>query len=201
MKSNKKLVALICVVLLMVGAAGATLAWLTDQTDTVKNTFTTSDVDIELTESDDLNLKMVPGSVIEKDPKVTVKAGSEACWLFVEVTESSDLDFDQYMTWTKAEGWNILIPETVSNEADYFVLYREVAAVAKDTAVENIPTFSVLNGDEVVVLNTVTKDMMKTVNDAAADKKPTLKFKAYAVQKENINSVTDAWKVAQGGTI
>ena len=77
--------------LVAVISIGGTIAWLTDKTDAVTNTFTTSDISIELAETKS-NFKMVPGNTIDKDPKVTVKANSEACWLFVKIEESANLD-------------------------------------------------------------------------------------------------------------
>ena len=46
---NKKIIATVgaCALCVGLGVAG-TLAWLTDTTDEVKNTFTTSDIDITL---------------------------------------------------------------------------------------------------------------------------------------------------------
>lgn len=192
MKKNKKLVALVCCVLMLVGAAGATLAWLTDQTQTVTNTFTTSDINITLEETDadqdndadNNSYKMVPGSDIAKDPKVTVEAGSEACWLFVKVTESNN--FDTYMKYGMAEGWTAL-------ENEDGVYWREVAAVAEGTAEEKLPVYSVLAGDKVAVLDTVTKEHMEALKAEGATL-PTLTFKAYAVQKANIATAADAWK-------
>ena len=46
---------------------------------------------------------MIPGWTIDKDPKVTVKEGSEDCWLFVEITEENDLR--KYISYCTAEGW------------------------------------------------------------------------------------------------
>ena len=84
-------------------AVGGTLAWLTDQTASVKNTFTVGNIDITLAESENLDLKMVPGNTITKDPKVTVEGGSEACWLFVKVEKSAN--FDDFLTYTIDSGW------------------------------------------------------------------------------------------------
>ena len=80
---KKKVLSIVAVVLVLCCAIGGTLAWLTDRTNPVVNTFTVGDINIELKESENLNLKMVPGNTIAKDPKVTVKADSEACYLFV----------------------------------------------------------------------------------------------------------------------
>lgn len=74
--------------MLVVGCAvGGTIAWLTATTEPVVNTFTYGKIKIELTETTGTEYKIIPGVNISKDPKVTVKADSEACWLFVKVAE------------------------------------------------------------------------------------------------------------------
>lgn len=170
---KKTLALVLALTLLVAGVVGSTLAWLTDQTAEVKNTFTVGDINIGLTETT-TDYKMVPGNTIAKDPTVTVKANSEACWLFVKVTESTDLK--DFITYAIAEGWTAL-PGVDG------VYYREVPASAADQ------TFSVLKGDAVTVNSDVTKEML-TAKDFA---NPTLTFKAYAVQKDNVASASDAW--------
>lgn len=169
---KKKILALVlALTLLVAGVVGGTLAWLTDRTAEVKNTFTVGDINIDLTETN-RDYKMVPGNKLDKDPTVIVKAESEACWLFVKVTESENLD--TFITYAIAEGWT---------ELQDGVYYREVPASNADQ------TFSVLKGDAVTVKDTVTKAML-TAKDFA---NPTLTFKAYAVQKDNVASASDAW--------
>lgn len=170
---KKALALVLALTLLVAGIVGGTLAWLTDQTAEVKNTFTVGDINIGLTETT-ADYKMVPGNTIAKDPTVTVKANSEACWLFVKVTESTDLK--DFITYAIAEGWTAL------SGVDG-VYYREVSASDADQ------TFSVLKGDAVTVNSDVTKEML-TAKDFA---NPTLTFKAYAVQKDNVASASDAW--------
>lgn len=170
---KKTLALVLALTLLVAGVVGSTLAWLTDQTAEVKNTFTVGDINIGLTETT-ADYKMVPGNTIAKDPTVTVKANSEACWLFVKVTESTDLT--DFITYAIAEGWTAL-PGVDG------VYYREVPASAADQP------FSVLKGDAVTVNSDVTKEML-TAKDFA---NPTLTFKAYAVQKDNVASASDAW--------
>lgn len=170
---KKTLALVLALTLLVAGVVGGTLAWLTDQTDEVKNTFTVGDINIGLTETT-ADYKMVPGNTIAKDPTVTVKANSEACWLFVKVTESTDLK--DFITYAIAEGWTAL-PGVDG------VYYREVPASAADQ------TFSVLAGDAVTVKSDVTRTMLETAKTDA----PTLTFKAYAVQKDNVASASDAW--------
>lgn len=173
---KKKVLSIVAVVLVLCCAIGGTLAWLTDKTDPVVNTFTVGDINIELAETT-TDYKMVPGNTIAKDPKVTVKDGSEACWLFVKVEKSTN--FDQYLSYEMAVGWTAL-PGVEG------VYYREVSATTADT------DFAVLKDNQVKVLDTVTKTML----EAAKTDAPTLTFTAYAVQKDNVTSVTDAWAKA-----
>ena len=102
MKKAKKIVALVlCAALLMAGTVAATLAYL-KSTDTVVNTFTIGSVTITLDETDvdaygvkdgetrvkANTYKLIPGHTYVKDPTIHVKGGSEACYLFVEVTDA-----------------------------------------------------------------------------------------------------------------
>ncbi len=160
--------------LIVCATVAGTLAWLTDTTAPVVNTFTVGDINITLTESENLDLKMVPGQSIKKDPKVTVKAGSEACWLFVKVEKSGN--FDDFMTFEMADGWIAL-----SGYAG--VYYRNVDATNADTG------FDVLKNNNVMVRDTVTKTMLEDAKTNA----PTLTFTAYAVQKDGINDADTAW--------
>lgn len=93
--SSRAFIALLALVLVIGCVAGGTVAWLVAKTDTVVNTFTYGNINIALAETTGTNYKVIPGTVIEKDPKVTVKAGSEACWLFVKVEESGTFVADQ----------------------------------------------------------------------------------------------------------
>lgn len=184
---RRMLFTLALVLVVAVASVGGTIAWLTDKTDPVTNTFTVGDINIELNETT-TNYKMVPGNTIAKDPKVTVKAGSEACWLFVKIEKSSNLD--SFITYSVDEGndkWTKLTGVTgVDN-----VYYREVAAVTADTS------FDVLKSNQVTVKDTVTKEMMEGLKVEGA-LQPTLTFTAYAVQKDNINSAADAWSKVSG---
>ena len=168
---KKTLALVLALTLLVAGVVGGTLAWLTDQTAEGKNTFTVGDINIGLTETT-TDYKMVPGNTIAKDPTVTVKANSEACWLFVKVTESANLD--DFITYAIATGWT---------ELEAGVYYREVPASAADQ------TFSVLAGDAVTVKSDVTRAMLETAKTDA----PTLTFKAYAIQKDHFATADAAW--------
>lgn len=178
-----KTMILVLAVMLIVGCTiGGTLAWLTATTGEVKNTFTTSDISITLDETKggaNKEFKMVPGYTIEKDPKVTVLAGSEKCYLFVKLEKSTN--FDTFMTYTTATGWTALTG--VAN-----VYYRVV-----ETSTADQP-FDVLSGNSVSVKDTVTKADMNTLTSTTY---PTLTVTAYASQyyKNNTEAftVSEAW--------
>lgn len=175
---KKTLAVLVAAVLMIGGVIGGTLAWLTDKTDPVTNTFTTSNISITLTETTGNEYKMIPGYTITKDPKATVTAGSEECYLFVKLEKSEN--FDQYLTYTMADGWTSL--DSVPG-----VYYREVNSAALGTA------YSVLKDDQVSVKPEVTKEMMT----AAEQSNPTLTVTAYASQlhKNSTDNFTaaEAW--------
>ncbi len=177
---KKKVLSIVAVVLVLCCAIGGTLAWLTDKTASVTNTFTVGDINIELKETT-TNYKMVPGNTIAKDPKVTVQANSEACWLFVKVEKSSN--FDSFMTYEMANGWT----QGDGTKIPANVFYREVAATTAAT------DFSVLKDNSVLVKDSVTKTMLNGLGETTF---PTLTFTAYAVQKDNVATATDAWAKA-----
>lgn len=161
---KKKVLALVlAMVLVVVGVAAGTLAWLTATSDTVTNTFTTSDIKVKLEETKN-NFKMIPGYDIQKDPKATVLAGSEECFLFVKLEKSTN--FDDFMTYEMADGWTALTGVDG-------VYYREVKSVNIGTA------YSVLKDNKVTVKGEVTKAMMEGLS---ANTLPTLTITAYASQ-------------------
>lgn len=185
---KKKTIALVlaCILCVGIGVAG-TLAWLTDTTDAVTNTFTTSDINVELAETkggENKEFKMIPGYTIEKDPKATVKAGSEKCYLFVKLDKSAN--FDKFMTYTMATGWQQL--KNASDADVTGVYYQVVDASTVDQE------FDVIADNTVTVKNSVTKADMNTLND---ETRPTLTVTAYASQfmKNNTQNFSpiEAW--------
>lgn len=172
----KTFVAMLALVLVIGCAVGGTVAWLTAQTDPVVNTFTYGDINIDLKETKPKNkqAKIIPGVDIEKDPTVTVKKDSEACWLFVEVKEGGTF-VDNMVTYSIANDWTKV-------DGTENVYYREVDAATTDLK------FNVLEDNKVTVSEDLTKDKIKDINDH-----PTLTFTAYAVQKDGIDSAATAW--------
>ena len=175
--SGKMFVTMLAVVLLVGCIIGGTVAWLTDQTNPITNTFTYGDIKIELAETTGPNYKIVPGVDISKDPKVTVKANSEACWLFVEVKETGTFVANK-VTYAIADGWTAL--PGVNG-----VYYRQVGFVTENTA------FSVLKDNKITVSSELTKTEIQNITA-----QPKLTFTAYAVQKDGIDDVATAWAKA-----
>lgn len=174
--STKVFLSLLALVLVVGCAVGGTIAWLTATTEPVVNTFTYGKIKIDLAETTGTEYKIIPGVNISKDPKVTVKADSEACWLFVKVAEKGTFVTDK-VTYSIANGW---MPLDATNHPG--VYYREVNAVTADT------DFYVLKDNMVTVSEELTKAEVNGITT-----QPTLTFTAYAVQKDGINTAAEAW--------
>ena len=181
---KKSLALVLALAMIVVCVVGGTLAWLTDKTAPVTNTFTYGDINIKLAETTGTSYKMIPGYTIAKDPKVTVLADSEKCYLFVKVAESDN--FDTFMTYEMAAGWTQGDGTNIPSN----VYYRVV-----ETSTADQP-FYVLAGNQVTVKDTVTKADMDGLKANVATQ-PTLTFTAYACQYNNSNgtnfSAIEAW--------
>lgn len=166
---------------------GGTLSWLMTSTDPIVNVFTYGDIRITLTEtkgeelSDGRYFKMTPGKVIEKDPKISVLADSEDCWLFVKIDESSDKALSDYIEYAIADGWTAL------QEAPG-VYFR---TVDNSSEAQNFP---VLKDDKVSVKGSVTLEMLQVLDSSNY---PKMTFTGYAVQRDMsidaIDSAAEAW--------
>ena len=175
------------VCLLIFSVIGGTVAWLMTSTDPIVNVFTYGDIRISLDEtkgeelSDGRYFKMTPGKSIDKDPKISVLADSEDCWLFVKIEESSNKPISDYIEYAIADGWTAL-------DGIAGVYYREV-----DNSTE-AQTFSVLKDDKVYVKGSVTLEMLQILDSTNY---PKMTFTGYAVQRdmtiEAIDSAAEAW--------
>ena len=175
---KSKVLLIITAVALVCGCVvGGTMAWLRGMA-TVTNTFTLGEISITLTETTGDTYELVPGATVAKDPKVTVCAGSEACWLFVKIEEKNNLD--TYISYTLADGWTAL---------ENGVYYRQQAAVSADVA------YSVLKDDQITVKDTLTVAQATALKESGTY--PTLKLTAYAVQQSGVADVTIAWEQAK----
>lgn len=95
MKKKTILVAAIAVMLVAALVVGGTLAYFTDKTETVKNTFTVGNVAIDLTETKwdaKADHTLVPDKFYDKNPTITVKEGSQDAYVFLK------LDLNKYVS-------------------------------------------------------------------------------------------------------
>lgn len=178
-----KIAALIAAIVLVIGCtAGGTVAWLVSKPKPIVNVFTVGNINATLTETKTA-FKIVPGVDITKDPVATVKANSENCYLFVELTEENWPAFTEADNTTRKVEYKIADGWTKLKDGVY---YREVTK--KDTD----QPFDVLKGNKVTVSNTLTKE-----NADAITGDPKLTVAVYAVQKEGMDSADKAWAAAK----
>lgn len=191
---RKKLALLLSVVMIFGVTVGVTLAWLTDATSEVKNTFTVGDIAITLvetwnadgddtdTEYDHWEAQLVPGKSYTKDPVVAVDGAvtNVDCYLFVEFDETNNPN--QYLTYTsllnQANGWTLVEGETN-------VWYRVVKT--GDTT----KSWNLLADNTVTVKSDLTKETLRVMKNEG--KTPELVYKAYAIQTEGFNTAKLAW--------
>lgn len=192
---KKKILGAVSIVLILCVAVGATLAWLFDTTETITNTFTLGKVDIVLDEkavdSDNRittggnQYQLIPGNTYFKDPTVTVKADSEACYLYVKFDDTNAATYLNYTsTLTTENGWTqgdgTAIPANV--------WYRDVADTDADQAWVLLAETS-----EDVMVTVKTGLTENQISNATGNNAPILAYTAYAIQKANVATAAAGW--------
>ena len=192
MKKKTLLIAVAAIALAVITAASVTVAWLTAESNQVTNTFTYGEIALELWENPldsngnfDTSVKnetgltfekIVPGDVVKKNPTVTVKEGSEKCFVYVLVTNKLISDAEKptapVATLSINENWEEVY--TTGNS----VLYRY--------------TTDPQNPGDYLVFETVTFNTALTLDDVVAmkDNINNIVIKAYAHQSDNTNMDT-----------
>ena len=213
MKKKSLITMLVALSLVAVVGIGATLAYLSDSTQTLDNTFTVgADIDISLVEHEG-NVSgneittgkaftdLQPGDVLYKDPTVTVSANSTACRVFMKVTGIDALEAidtngtvagtDYSVTgftanWVKVANPDKSIPADL-NKKDGIYQYVGIKADANDIVIK-------------AALNTVLEPLFTNVTystDALSTEGSTkeIKISACAIQADNLDvaqSLTEA---------
>ena len=186
--SMKAVILLLAVVLLFGCAVGGTLAWLTDKSDTVTNTFAATGIEITLLETKlgtttgetttANEYPLIPGVEYTKDPVVTVKGTTNVdCWLFLKVEQNNPDNFLQYEL--DLTGW------TKVDVNDALVYSRPVTKSTSDQS------WHLLVDDKLTISSDLTADTMDTAKAAK------LSFTAYAIQQEGFATAEDAWTEAK----
>lgn len=196
MKKKSLMTMLATLSLVAVVGVGATLAYLSDKTDPVTNTFTVGNVDITLDEekfgsenerTDEGNKyeNIQPGDVLTKDPTVHLSKGSEEAYVFLEVSGLDDflaaegldkngnpvplftLDDQAYKGWKKADGL-----ETKKDG----IYYYENTLVDKENEKDTTPFFNQITFNTKVV-EYKNKEVPTIEN---------IVITAHAIQKEHV---------------
>lgn len=188
---TKALLLAMCAVLLVVTTVMATLAFLTSQTEVVKNTFTVGKVEITLDEAKvteygvkdgdtrvlENTYKLMPGHTYVKDPTIHVKKGSEACYLFVKITDeiAAIQDVATVVAQLEANGW-------VSAGVENVYYYNKTVDARDATADIDVKVFQSFK--------------VKGDADVAAYNGKTITVQAYAIQADGFDDALDAWENA-----
>ena len=209
MKTAKKAMLMtLCAIILVVATVFGTMAYLTSD-DEVVNTFTVGNVAIKLDEAPvDGNgkattgdrvkansYKLLPGHVYDKDPTVTLLAGSETSYVKMTVTFSKANELDAIFDPNGANLTSIFggydatnwIDKGSTKDADnntrtYEFWYKEtVSAGDADVALDAL-------FDSITVPGTITKEQLATIEGM------TITVNAYAIQADGFGDAAAAWE-------
>lgn len=187
---KKFVITVIAVALAICLTVAGTLAYLMSKPPKIENVFTLGKVEITLTESENREDVIIPLNDIVKDPIVTLKAGSQPSYVFVELEKTGNVDnYVTYTVLTGSENWTQL-SATLPN-----VYWRVGPDLTAETA-EDIP-YQVLTGKgtaEFAKGFVTAKDVTKF----ADGDEPYLNFYAGAIQSDNISDAATAWTQLAG---
>lgn len=211
MKTAKKAMLMtLCAIILVVATVFGTMAYLTS-TDTVTNTFTVGNVAIKLDEAKvgtdgkaltgadatrvkENSYKLLPGHVYDKDPTVTVLAGSEESYVKMTVTVNKANELDAIFAPGGANLTSIFggydatnwidkgnTKDATANTRTYEFWYKEaVGAPTADVALDAL-------FDSITVPGTITKEQLATIEGM------TITVNAYAIQADGFADAAEAW--------
>lgn len=215
---NKKKLGMTIGSLALVGAiaVGGTLAYLTDQTDNVKNTFTIdSNLDITLNElSVNHNSRtdaneyedVIPNVPLFKDPTVTINNTDIDQYVFMAVQTSNDVIINEIdKSWTEYTSDGALD----SNIKVYYQVYEN--GTTSDAYLNNATAN--IDGEDVdlkyaensfqlkALFNYVTPSDKTYPEGGAAPTYQPILIRAATIQKDGVDDVDDAYKAIKTGLI
>lgn len=185
-KMYKAMLLVLCAVLLVAASVMGTLAYLKDS-KAVTNTFTVGKVGITLDEAKtDVygvtltgseaarvagnEYKLIPGRTYKKDPKITVNADSESCWVFAKLEnglgEAATFNID-------TANWTEIVTGVYA--------YKTVLSAKQSATLFTEFTFS-------------------PTADPAAYENAAIVITGYAVQADGFTSAQAAWNASGFGT-
>ena len=223
-QNQRKFILMMCSIVVIGGIVAGTLAWLAARTNPVINNFIGSNLTIDLSETTK-EYSMIPGDVIKKDPMVTVKEGSEACWLFLQVKESPaqangsgitqtrsgpEYKYLDYTIITKNEDrqnaddliWRQLQPNDVSTEDNQITSFPEGVSyycceveITEGTALPKDVVIPILKDNQVQVCNYIINEELDS--ERLKTNPVTITFTPVAIQKLGFSNVANAFSMVQ----
>ncbi len=162
-----------------------TLAYLTATADPVTNTFTVGNIAIDLEEPSydepDGGTKLYPGATVDKDPTVTVKAGSEKSYVYMLMDNQFNAPqpngIPDAITFNFHANW---VPVQTDGTKTLYRYYQPVDASASAVDIVLTPLFTNLYVNSTLV----TSDNIDLLDGK------TIEIKAYAHQFDTVNEDT-----------
>lgn len=193
---KKTLTIVMAMVLVAAVAITGTLAYMSTQSGTVTNTFTFGNMSITLKESpvddngkkvagdlvDKNDYKVIPGAEVDKEPIVTVNAGSENCWVYVGIQNNVLVDGNEVADYTNYIGADWEKVENAALAAKHVTVYKFKTVVENSATDKQLPavfTNVKFDGENITLEN---KDSLEG---------KTIVIKAYAHQSESLDSTFD----------
>ncbi len=165
---KKSIILVVAVAFLCVCMTLGTVAWLFDTTAPVTNTFTVGNINITLDEAPvdatgtatagprvaANTYKAYPGAIFSKDPTVTVKADSEACYVYVCVENNMVIGADTVgLVNIDTANW---IAASTSGTKTIYRYKSTVTSTAVDTVLPAVFTNVTVDGNKVTSANIAT---------------------------------------------
>ena len=192
MKKSRIVLVLCMMVVIAVASVAGTIAWLTDTTTPVTNTFTTAGIDITLTEAGNQedgswSAQLIPGKEYAKNPVVAVDGDvtNVDVYLYVKFDASTSANYLDYTSTLNTEnGWTLVNGQTN-------VWWREVKEG------DATKSWHLLDGDKVTVKDELQKAGSETLPMPA--NALTMTYTAYAIQTEGFTPETGWTEVSKLG--
>lgn len=185
-KLSKILILVVSAALLVTASVMGTLAYLTNTTGAVTNTFTVGNVSITLDEIKvnpdgtpdgdsrvvENTYKLIPGHIYQKDPTIHVNKLSEDCWVFMKLSnglgDAAIIEIN--------EGWT-----KIAEVEDGIIYAYNIVLSAEESSA---PLFS--------------KFQFATDAEPSKFSDKNITLVGYAVQAEGFNNAEDAWAAGFG---
>lgn len=197
---KRTMIFITAMVLLFAIVTGSTIAYMTSKSDPVINTFSYGNITITLDEAkvdpatgkaltggsakrvQANNYKVVPGATYDKDPTVHVTAGSEKCYLFVNV-ENGFASYEEQGVDSKKTIADQMAANRWINVSGTNVWYYEDIVDASTTNIDKVLFNKVY----------VDSDLKGNSTNATGIE---IKIEAYAVQADGMGDAKNAYNLA-----